>query len=111
MGFRGFNSQSSFTGNRQVNEPREDLRNLANQLNSVPFLNGKLVEDVTFIAGTARSVVHGLGRPPQGWMVLKSTTPGGTASYIPTLIEGDFPDNTSITLTVGGNATLNIWFF
>lgn len=37
---------------------------------SVPWTEGRLVRDVTVEATSEKEVAHGLGRSPQGWMVL-----------------------------------------
>lgn len=69
--------QSKIAVRRQHAATREGLeaqvlgQRVARSMNAIPFATGQLVKEVTFAAGVDRLVDHGLGRRPQGCLVLR----------------------------------------
>lgn len=83
-----------------------DLERFARQLQQVPFLDGRLLEDVSLAAGASTVVNHGLGRPPQGWLVTKFS--GAGASDYP---RQEASTTNTLTLTVTNAAVASLWVF
>jgi hypothetical protein len=76
----------------------------AQQLIGNPLLDGNLLKDIA-VSVTATEFAHGLGRKPQGYIVVKAST-GVTLSDSASLTP-----NTTIKLTASASSTVSIWVF
>lgn len=74
----------------------------ADEIKSIPILNGVLLEDVALISGTTK-VPHRLGRRPRGYLVAKST------AAIDVYDTGT--TTTDIDLVSSAAATVSLWIF
>jgi hypothetical protein len=81
----------------------------AQAINSVldtEIIRGRLVEDIELVSGETTIVKHGLGRQPNGYIIVwKSAAVTGdytTASSRPT---------TEMNLTASSTATVSLWIF
>ena len=79
---------------------------LARDTNTSPMVSGVLLTGVALTTGTTR-VVHKLGRPYKGWMVVDTTTSG--------TVWRDASDNTrvqdAIPLIASTAMTVSLWVF
>ena len=87
----------------QVAQATEDV---VTQLNSIPMLNGTLLQGITLtkISPTVNQVRHGLGRKPKGAIVVKQS---GAADV--QVLSSNNPGEVSISTTV--KVTVNLWVF
>lgn len=101
------------TGDRQINQIQSNVAATTQALRSGPFGAGNLVKDVTFSLGET-IVNHGLGRVPQGFIVVRYVVTNGTIPYA--LVQVSDPSmtiDTSRQFVLGAvnSGTADIWFF
>ena len=101
------------TGDRQINAIQDNVRSATQALRSGPFGAGNLVKDVEFSLGIT-IVDHGLGRTPQGFIVVRYVVTNGTTPYA--LVQVSDPTTTIDTsrqfaLGAANSGTADIWFF
>lgn len=91
------------------NELWNGLTGLISELNVIALLNGRLVDNVTLVAGVPQSVNHGLGRSFQGWFPVRLRYPGATA-----IVQEDatqtFPAS-ALRLVCAQACSLSLWVF
>lgn len=73
------------------------------QVSKIPFMNGNLLTDVELLIGQENIIDHKLGRKATGYFV--------TASDAGTVVWNSVFTDTTITLYVTINATVNLWVF
>lgn len=78
------------------------LKEWAAQFKDIPFLDGRLLEDIS-VSTTATKFNHGLNREPRGWFVVKANA---NVNVWQTSQSKLF-----ITLDASGSATVSIWIF
>lgn len=104
----GFPDRKSMgTRDRPEVENHNWARQLVAALREIPFLDGRLLEDVT-VETTGTDLAHGLGRVPRGFIPLGSTS-ANTAMRIDPL-----QDPTAFILrlsTLSADYTGDIWVF
>lgn len=83
---------------------RKELEDAGRRLDAIPFLNGKLVEGLSFPSAANLTVYHGLGRVPRGWIIVRDQV------QLCVLYEVSRDANT-IVLHSNFAATLDVWFF
>ncbi len=62
------------TADRQVNQLQRNFQEALRAVLDAEWLFGTDVRDLTFTAGQTRSVDHGLGRVPKGFIVIDAQT-------------------------------------
>lgn len=106
---RRFNQTNPFTGDLSQDRTKEDIRELANKLNNIPFLVGKKLT-IEFVGGNTMIIPHGLGFKPQGYIVTRMyKDTGSVVGYHPVLLEE--PTNSIIKLGLNTSATVDIWIY
>lgn len=83
-----------------------DTRGALVELNSRPFLDGRLVEDVDLTTSQTK-VAHGLGRIPKGWVVVDKT--GNVDVWRDTT--GTSQRKTFLYLKADAAVTVSLWVF
>ncbi len=100
------------TGDRELEQMQRESARLAQRSNACPFLSGNLVKGLVFSGATPLTIDHGLGRAPQGFIVVRSY--GTTAGPVPREATAQPPDMTR-QIALEGLATFtttyDIWFF
>lgn len=88
----------------------EQLQNniaaFAKQLVNIPILPGRIIEDISVISGV-NSISHGLGRPVQGYVLVKSSA----AVRIYTVEANQTNPDTILSLSADATATINLYVF
>jgi hypothetical protein len=79
-----------------------NLKEWAKQFKDIPFLNGRLVEDVAINTG-GKQISHNLGREPKGWFIVTKDDNGDVFE-----VERN---KTHLTLDTTSNLTASIWIF
>lgn len=98
------------TGNRQLDVIQRESQRLAEKANACPFFSGNLVRDRVFAAGVPLTIDHGLGRAPEGWIVVSSH--GANAAPPPVKSASQPTDPTlQVTLQTTAAATFHLWFW
>ena len=69
----------------------------------MPFLDGNAVKELD-LSTTELRIAHGLGRKPQGFLVL-------TRDAAQVIYESSESDSTFINLKAGGAVTADVWVF
>lgn len=85
----------------------QDTRTFFRALLDSPIVWGTAVE-VVFATTSATRVRHGLGRAPQGWFIMRSTTPV-TVTLSPT--DTSYDANEYLALVPSVATTLTLWVF
>lgn len=94
------------TGTFQGDLAQRMAQRVAQKLGACPFCTGVLVE-AQGVTVAAKIYNHGLGRRPQGCLVLNATA--GTSVGIPVAQTVDTSKQISMTATAA--ATADLWFF
>lgn len=92
---------------RQLNVARVAIENVGRRLHAVGFLDGALVEDVSFTASETTDIHHGLGRVPKGWKVLRARS-AAARLYESATAE---PTSTTLSLTSETTCTADVWVY
>ena len=56
--------------NREEKRDRGNLEDLKRFFRGIPFLNGRLIEDIDIGNGSSAQVQHRLTKTPKGWLVV-----------------------------------------
>lgn len=89
----------------KVQRALDTLLNLVNQLSEVQILNGRLIKDVTIEgSGQLTRVAHGLGRLPQGYIVVAQDANDS-------LFEAAARTDKYFTFDSGATFTVSLWVF
>ena len=94
------------TGNRVSDDAQRLAQRTAQRLGECPFCTGVL-KSAQAVTVAAKTYDHGLGRRPQGVLVLNATA--ATAMGIPTTQTVDV--TRQISMTASAAATADLWFF
>jgi len=108
-------STSTFTGDRIVDDSQRATSRVAGSLNTNPFSTGVLLDTdpaagsvkgagIAFATSTQRSIPHGLGRAPTGFIVVDSVSSAGVISRVES-------DANTITLISSAATTAKVWVF
>ncbi len=90
------------------NRAQDNVQVFAEFLQSIPWLDGVLIEGVTINAGTTL-VEHKLGREWRGWWLTDSS---GTVGLQPSSLSTSTADRSKfIEFVAGVPQTVNIWVF
>lgn len=100
-----------FTGDRQVDDSARFVGTLARSVNSVPFLDGRLVEDVSLSAGVETSVEHKLGRSVRGFFPVYTQESGGYVTIQRLAASTDAPLETHVRLKAQASCTVSLWVY
>lgn len=93
---------------KQITESTSLMEFFRQLLSGAPVVNGKHVTCTFAVAdGTTKTFSHGLGRMPQGQIIVESTDPTATVATVGAC------DVTSvgIALTVAADVTLKVWVY
>jgi hypothetical protein len=71
------------------------------------IVDGRLIEGVALASGSANTITHGLGRPPKGWLVVRSDA---DARYWDDQANNSTPGRT-LRLNSSATATVSLWVF
>lgn len=93
---------------RAVIEVQSNLSALASDLNAVPILNGRLLEDIELQAGVPLAIPHGLGRAFRGWFTTRLAFPGATAVVQEATTT---TPSTTLRLQCAQACSLSLWVF
>lgn len=100
------------TGTREGNATQENARKALAPLQGSPFLNGKLLTNVSFVSGVVKVLQHELGRVFQGYWVMNHSLPGaGTMTQYVTLDKNPAINAAQIALTPQGTFTADVWVY
>lgn len=99
-------SRRVFTGDFIGEQAQRTAQDVAQRIGACPFLTGVLVK-AQAVTTAAKSYNHGLGRRPQGCIVLNSTV--ATSLGIPAAQTVDVTKQ--ISMTASAAATADLWFF
>ena len=87
-----------------IREPRESsLMELITELDLFPLFGGRIIENITLTAATALRVDHKLGKVPQGFIEISSTSNNKTKT--------NAKNRNSITIENAANAAISIYVF
>ena len=91
----------------------DQTREVARELEAIPFLNGVMCEIPARVAAGAFIFNHGLRRVPRGWLVAYVALPSGTnTDWSLYHRSGDQWTNASLALyATGGFDLLRVWVF
>lgn len=93
------------TASRPINAIQESARRATSPATSCPINNGLSVGPVSFSAGVAKDVPHGLGRAWRGWFLIDADT-------TPTFARPSQTDATKfLTLNADINCSATLWIF
>ena len=91
--------------------PDEGLREIQDRLEShlLPYrhcdlVDGVLLTDQELSRAATNYVAHGLGRTPQGWIIVRINAAA-------TVYEAQDPDDRYLYLTTSADATVSLWVF
>lgn len=87
-----------------LEQTQQRLKKVFDPLLRVPLLDGRLIEDVTFVSGVPQSVAHGLGRRPLGYFGV-----GMNAEMMP--YEFAARDTKFLNLQSSVTGTISLWVF
>ena len=79
---------------------------LGSRLDTIPILEGSLLADIEFTAGTTRRIGHGLGRPYRGFLITLQTA-AGTLVHTPAAEAS----KNELALTPSATMTASLWIF
>lgn len=88
-----------------ITRSQDSIRAWAESVRECDLLRGILVKDISIISGTSKVVNHGLGRIPQGWLVVDLVSAG-----VP-IVTRTSMTKTTITLDSTADATVSLWVF
>jgi len=94
------------TPDRVINQLQDSLIQGIKPLIANPFLNGRLIENVSLKVGS-NSINHGLGRKLQGWSIVRKRAQAGVYD---TQDENEIPDKT-LLLTSDAIVSVNLYVF
>lgn len=94
------------TSNGDLGRAQQQLRLTLDPITAVPLLDGVLVEDVALTTST-KSVKHGLGRAPTGWLLVRKTA---NANVWDAQDSNAHPELT-LDLVASGSVTVSLWVF
>ena len=101
------NSQGQLV-TRAAQDSLDALVDNTNRLVTNPFFNGRLIKDITVVAGTEQDIAHGLGRRYSGMFIVDTNGPIDSWE----LNDSNPRKKSEIQLTISGSATqLSIWVF
>lgn len=87
------------------NRQNQEVANRMNSFTKLPFMDGRLIENVT-VNTTATRIEHKLGRPWKGWIICRKRGSGdvyeASAQNSPSLF---------ITLQSSAQAQIDLWVF
>jgi hypothetical protein len=83
---------------------RAQLIAFARDVGEIAMLGGVLHEAVAITSGTLKSVAHGLGKLPSGWIVTRS---GGSSASLYEVSR----TTTHLNLMPGNTGTVDIWIY
>lgn len=66
-------------------------------------IDGVLLKNIALTGGTAKRIVHGLGRAPQGWILARQNANS--------VVWETTADSASITLQASATCTINVWVY
>lgn len=89
-------------------EVQAQLVQLIDQLNRLPILDGRLLEDITLVAGVPQAIPHKLGRAFRGWFPTRLAYPGATS--VVQEASSSTP-STTLRLQCATACTLSLWVF
>ena len=99
--------QRVYTQDRVLESMQDSVQRSLSPLTRIPFLNGRLIEDISMTAATTNEIAHGLGRAYRGWFVVDidaaSTVHRDTSSTSSTT---EF-----LPLQASATSTMTIWVF
>lgn len=95
-----------FTGSFAGEQSQRTAAQVAQKLGACPFCTGILLRAQT-VTTAAKTYSHGLGRRPQGCLVLNATV--ATSVGIPAAQTVDVTKQ--ISMTASAAATADLWFF
>lgn len=102
------------TGTRQGNAVQANARSATAQSRANPFADGNLKTDIAFVANVAVVINHGLGRPYQGYLLLRVRNYPGGASNPALVIEIAQAANLNaaqISITPQGTFVADVWVY
>ena len=85
---------------------QNNVAGFTGQLVSNPLLSGVLLTGISIINGVT-SISHGLGRPPQGYIVVRSTA----AVSVWDVVVNQTTPNATLQLSANAAATISIYIF
>lgn len=88
-----------------VQRLQDALSKVFNAIQTKQILDGRLIENVAIVTGTAKEIDHGLQKPVRGWIVIDKNaqaTVWSTASDLP---------NRTLILNTSADVTVSLWIF
>lgn len=89
----------------EVEKVQRNIEPLARQINSLPFTDGVHLTKKTISGST--EILHGLDRPPVGWMVIRKR--GNAVVYDEQ--DGNTAPNRSLKLNASTSVEIDLWVF
>jgi hypothetical protein len=87
----------------EINDKNSTMQDILYTLQNNVLFNGRLIKDISVISTADKTFDHGLGRIPNGYLIVKKTV---NCDLI-------FKSSTTLTLTLrsSANSTISIWVF
>ena len=92
------------SGKRHMSDLQDRIEEFSRQVSDCPLIVGNLIADVSITSGTPEAVAHGLGRTPEGWIVVRRDADA-------TVFESGDYDSKWLTLDAGANVTVSVWVY
>ena len=96
------------TEDNDLNLIQNNIESFSKSVESVAILNGRLIEDITFINETVKKIPHGLNRPYRGYIVVNSNKPSVVHRHAPD--DGDRSRFLPLRCS-NMDTTISIWVF
>lgn len=90
---------------RVMNTIQDNVETALRPLLTNPLLDGTLIEGVSIVTGTPKTIEHGLGRAARGWFVISPQAEASvweTSSALPTK---------TLILNSSANIDLKLWVY
>jgi hypothetical protein len=100
MKFKGL--KDTHSTDAELAKATSNLREWAKQFSDIPFLSGRLIEDID-VKTSQTTVSHNLGRVPAGYIIVYKSSAGD--------IWATSKDDTHLVLDTSANVTISIWVF
>ncbi len=100
-------------GERKANAVDAARADMARQLNTIPFLRGRLIS-VMFTAVTDQVVNHGLGVPAACFVIRQNYDgylEGAVLDESAPAVQAKLDQNNQLAIQCNVNATMDLWFY
>ena len=87
----------------EINDKNSTMQDILSTLQNNVLFNGRLIKDIAVLSTADKTFDHGLGRVPNGYLVVKKSA---NCDLV-------FKSSTTLTLTLrsSANSTISIWVF